>query len=53
MLDRIRNFFYERRRGFVTAAGVAGTVYMIGKYVAERIGEMRNEAMELQRAREK
>ena len=26
MFDRIRRFIYERRRGFATAAGVAGTV---------------------------
>ena len=37
----------------MTAAGVAGTVYVVGKYVSERIEEMRNEAFELQRAREK
>lgn len=53
MFERIRNFFYERRRGFATAAGVAGTVYMVGRYISERIEEMRNEDMELQKAREK
>lgn len=53
MFDRIRNFFYERRRGFATAAGVAGTVYVVGKYVGERLEEMRNEAMQIQLAREK
>lgn len=53
MLDRIRSYFYERRRGLATTAGVVGTLYMTGKYVMDRFEEMREQAMEMQRAREK
>lgn len=53
MLDRIRSYFYERRRGMATTAGLVGTLYMTGKYVMDRFEEMREQAMEMQRAREK
>ena len=53
MFDRVRNYFYERRRGLLTTAGVAGTLYMGGKYLVDRIEEMREQAVQTQRAREK
>lgn len=53
MFDGLRNYFYERRKGFYTFAGVAGGVYMAGTYLTERLEETREEAVQLQKAREK
>ena len=53
MLERVGNYFSERRRGLFTAAGVSGTVYLGGKYMSQRIEEMREEAVQVQRAKEK
>lgn len=36
-----------------TTAGLVGTLYMTGKYVMDRFEEMREQATEMQRAREK
>ncbi|KAI5117910.1 hypothetical protein M0805_003603 [Coniferiporia weirii] len=52
MFERIRNYFYERRGGFFTAAGVAGTIYMTGTYITERLEEMREQAVQMQNTRE-
>ncbi|KAH8112871.1 Peroxin-3 [Phellopilus nigrolimitatus] len=52
MFGRIGNYFYERRRGFLTAAGVAGTFYMAGNYVIERLEEIRDQDAQRQKARE-
>lgn len=53
MFDGIRNYFYDRRNGFYTFAGVAGGVYMAGTYLTERVEEIREDAVQLQKAREK
>ena len=52
MFDGLRNYFYERRKGFYTFVGVAGGVYMAGTYLTERLEEMREEAVQVQKARE-
>ncbi|EJD01903.1 uncharacterized protein FOMMEDRAFT_147078 [Fomitiporia mediterranea MF3/22] len=52
MFNRIRNYFYERRRTLWTAAGVAGAFYLAGKYVTERLEDMREQAMQMQKSRE-
>lgn len=53
MFQQVKNYFYERRRTFATAAGVASTVYMVGRYVIERLEEMREEVLQGNRARDK
>ena len=49
MFDGIRNYFYQRRRRIFTAAGVAGAVYFVGKYVRERLEDLRREVEEAQK----
>lgn len=34
-------------------AGVTGTIYMVGKYVTDRLEEIKEQAMQIQKAREK
>ncbi|KAL5497833.1 PEX3 [Sanghuangporus vaninii] len=52
MFDRIRNYFHERRRILYTAAGAAGGFYLAGQYVSERLHEMRDQSIQMQKARE-
>ncbi|KAI0061109.1 hypothetical protein BV25DRAFT_1917083 [Artomyces pyxidatus] len=52
MLNSVTNYFYERRRGFVKAAGVAGGVYLVGRYVGERLRDMRDKVVQERAARE-
>ena len=53
MFQRLRNFFFDRRRGLATAVGVVGALYMVGRYVLERLEEMREQVAQAKRAREK
>ncbi len=53
MLDGLRNYFYERRRGFAKTAGVFGALYLTGQYVLDRLEEMRDHTVQSQRDREK
>ncbi|OCB90533.1 hypothetical protein A7U60_g2267 [Sanghuangporus baumii] len=52
MFDRIRIYFHEQRRTLYTAAGVAGGFYLAGQYVSERLHEMRDQSVQMQKARE-
>jgi peroxin-3 len=53
MLDGLRTYFYERRRGIATTAGVFGALYLTGQYVLDRLEDMREQVMQSQRDREK
>ncbi|KAF8509650.1 Peroxin-3 [Hysterangium stoloniferum] len=52
MLDNVRKYFYERRKGLATTAGFLGAVYLAGRYVMERLEEMREQAVQEKTARE-
>ncbi|EIW79531.1 hypothetical protein CONPUDRAFT_90911 [Coniophora puteana RWD-64-598 SS2] len=52
MLDRVRNYVYERRGRIVGAAGVLGGAYVVSGYVSDRIGEMKSGMVRERGARE-
>jgi peroxin-3 len=52
MLQSIGNYFYERRAGYLKAASVAGGLYMAGRYVSDRLEDMRRKVVEERYARE-
>jgi peroxin-3 len=53
MFGGVRRYIWERRRGLAKIAGVVGGVYLITKYVLERLEEMREKAKQDRAAREK
>ncbi|KAI0786964.1 Peroxin-3 [Abortiporus biennis] len=52
MLHAVTNYFYERRRGLARTAGYAGGVWLIGKYISGRLGEVRDKVIQDRQARE-
>lgn len=53
MLEGIRNYFYERRKGLGTTAGVVGGLYLLGNYALERLEEIRDQHAQSQKDRDK
>lgn len=53
MFESIGKYFYDRRRGFAKAAGFFGGAYLIGRYVLDRLEEIRERVMQERAAREK
>lgn len=53
MFVNIRDYLYQRRRGLATAAGVVGAVYLAGRYILERLEEVREQVVQEKTAREK
>lgn len=53
MFSSITNYFYTRRRGFAKAAGFVGGVYFVGRYVVDRLAEVRERVMTERGARDK
>lgn len=53
MLFGIPEYLTERRAGFTRTAGYVGGVYLVGRYVVDRLDEMRQNVVEDQNAREK
>ena len=53
MLESLKDYVYERRWRLAKAAGVTGGVYFFGRYIAERIEEVRETVMQEKLAREK
>jgi peroxin-3 len=45
MIHSARNYLYDRRRGLAKTAGVVGGAYLIGRYVVERLEEVREKVM--------
>ncbi|KDQ56756.1 hypothetical protein JAAARDRAFT_36244 [Jaapia argillacea MUCL 33604] len=52
MFESTRNYFYERRGGFIKTAGVVGGVYVLGQYVVEQLEQVRDKVVEERTARE-
>ncbi|KZV95819.1 hypothetical protein EXIGLDRAFT_834094 [Exidia glandulosa HHB12029] len=52
MLASIRKFVYDRRRGLALTAGIAGSVYLAGRYVLARLEEIRDKVMQDRAARD-
>ncbi|KAI5829366.1 hypothetical protein K523DRAFT_416812 [Schizophyllum commune Tattone D] len=51
MLDSVKKYVYERRRGLVKAAAIVGGAYLVRGYVGERLEEVKTR-LEQQRAAE-
>ncbi|KAI0752605.1 Peroxin-3 [Daedaleopsis nitida] len=52
MFYALGNYFHERRRGFTKAVGYVGGAYYIGRYVSERLADVRNSILQERAARE-
>ncbi|OCH90166.1 hypothetical protein OBBRIDRAFT_777356 [Obba rivulosa] len=52
MLQAVTSYVHDRRRGMSRAAGYLGGAYILGRYVLDRIGDMRNRAIQDRLARE-
>lgn len=46
-------YLYERRRGLIRVAGYVGGAYTVSKYIAERLGEVRDNMVQDRLARDK
>lgn len=53
MFHALGNYFHERRRGLTKVAGYVGGAYMIGRYVSQRLDDVRSSIVEERMAREK
>lgn len=53
MFDKVRDYLYQRRKGLATAAGFVGGLYLAGRYLMERLEEVREQVVQEKTAREK
>jgi hypothetical protein len=53
MLQSMKTYVYERRRGLGKSAAVVGGVYLVGRYVTERLEEVRDKVVQDQIARDR
>ncbi len=53
MFQTLTNYFNAQRPRVARAAGYAGAVYLVGRYVGERLEEVRNRLLHDRMAREK
>jgi peroxin-3 len=47
------DYFYERRRGLTRTVGAVGGLYVVGRYVSERLDTMRTSFVEERGAQDK
>ncbi|RDX52464.1 hypothetical protein OH76DRAFT_1499015 [Lentinus brumalis] len=52
MFHALGNYFHERRRGLTKAAGYVGGAYLVGRYVSERLKDVRTSILQERAARE-
>jgi peroxin-3 len=53
MFSAVGNYIYDRRRGLFKTAGVVGTLYIAGKYVLQRLEEVKEAVLTERNAKEK
>lgn len=53
MLEGLRRYVWDRRRGLAKVAGVVGGLYFVTTYLLERLEEMRESLRQEKLAREK
>ncbi|TDL27835.1 hypothetical protein BD410DRAFT_781743 [Rickenella mellea] len=52
MLESLRKYVYDRRRTFSTFVGIASGLYMVGRYVADRFEEIREQVLQERQAKD-
>lgn len=53
MLNALTNYVHERRRGLTRAAGYVGGAYLVGRYVRERLEDVRTRVVQDRLSKEK
>jgi hypothetical protein len=53
MLQSLAGYAYERRRGLAKTCGVVGGVYLVGRYVVNRLEEVRDKVIQERVARDR
>lgn len=53
MLDTVKGYVYDRRWRLAKAVTVTGSVYMVGRYVINRLEEVRDKVMLERMARDR
>jgi len=53
MFSSIGKYIYDRRRGLLKSAGVVGALYIAGKYVLQRLEEVKEAVLTERNAKEK
>ena len=52
MINSVKNYISDHRRGLAKAVGVVGGTYLIGRYVIERLEEAKEKVMQERLARD-
>jgi peroxin-3 len=52
MLESLKCYAYDRRVGLLKVGGVVGAVYLVGRYVSERLEEVRDMVVQQRTARD-
>jgi peroxin-3 len=53
MLKSVKTYLYDRRKGLSKAAGFAGGAYLVGRYISERLEEVKERVAQERLARDK
>jgi len=52
MINSVKNYIYDHRRGLAKTVGVVGGTYLVGRYVIERLEEVKEKVMQERLARD-
>lgn len=52
MIQPVKRYLYDRRRGFAKTAGLVGGAYFVGRYVVERLEDVKEKVMQERLARD-
>lgn len=53
MIQALSSYFYDRRRGLAKTAGMVGGVYLVGRYVRDRLEEVKDKVTQERLARDR
>lgn len=53
MIESVKDYLYDRRRGLTKVVGVFGAAYLVGRYVSERLEEVKEKVMQERLARDR